>query len=170
MRGGFSEEAIELHNLALSEARRLSHDFLGCEHFLLGLIAFEAAPASKVLRDHGVTREAAAREILRQHLPEFGTGDEIRNVTPQVGVVQAVAAVEAERLGEPRADSAHVLLGLLTVGESVAVGALRKLNVDFEGLARDVLVALDVPAATRERYLSERAATIAGRTPESGTM
>lgn len=78
-------------------------------------------------------------------------------------MVLHLAPVEAERLGEPTAGSAHVLLALLTEGESAAVTALRALGVDTMNLARDVLAALEVPAETRERYLAERAAAEAGR-------
>jgi len=49
---------------AQDEARRLGHNYIGCEHLLLAAAA-AAEPASAVLRDQGVTPERVEAEILR---------------------------------------------------------------------------------------------------------
>jgi hypothetical protein len=49
---------------AQADARRLGHNYIGCEHLLLAAVA-AAEPASAVLRDHGVTPERVEAEILR---------------------------------------------------------------------------------------------------------
>jgi hypothetical protein len=49
---------------AQKDARRLGHNYIGCEHLLLALAA-ASEPASAVLRDHGVTPERIEAEILR---------------------------------------------------------------------------------------------------------
>ena len=47
---------------AQQDARRLGHNYIGCEHLML---AAAAEPASAVLRDQGVTSERIEAEILR---------------------------------------------------------------------------------------------------------
>ena len=49
---------------AQEDARRLGHNYIGCEHLLLAAAA-SAEPASAVLRDQGVTPERIEAEILR---------------------------------------------------------------------------------------------------------
>jgi ATP-dependent Clp protease ATP-binding subunit ClpA len=49
---------------AQEDARQLGHNYIGCEHLLLGAAA-TGEPASAVLRDQGVTPERIKAEILR---------------------------------------------------------------------------------------------------------
>ena len=49
---------------AQTDARRLGHNYIGCEHLLLASAA-AAEPAGAVLRDHGVTPERIEAAILR---------------------------------------------------------------------------------------------------------
>jgi len=49
---------------AQEDARRLGHNYIGCEHLLLAAAA-AAEPASTVLRDQGVTPERIEAAILR---------------------------------------------------------------------------------------------------------
>ena len=49
---------------AQEEARRLGHNYIGCEHLLLAVAGIDE-PASAVLRDHGVTPERIEADILR---------------------------------------------------------------------------------------------------------
>src|SRR6266480_2558504 len=49
---------------AQEDARRLGHNYIGCEHLLLAAAA-AAEPASSVLRDQGVTPERVEAAILR---------------------------------------------------------------------------------------------------------
>jgi hypothetical protein len=49
---------------AQADARRLGHNYIGCEHLLLAAAA-AGEPAGAVLRDQGVTPERVEAEILR---------------------------------------------------------------------------------------------------------
>ena len=49
----------------MSEARELSHSYVGTEHLLLGLLREEKGIAAQVLTDAGVNLEAARAETLR---------------------------------------------------------------------------------------------------------
>jgi hypothetical protein len=60
----FSDAARRIVVQAQEDARRLGHDYIGCEHLLLAAAAADE-PASAVLRDQGVTPERVEAEILR---------------------------------------------------------------------------------------------------------
>ncbi len=60
----FTDTARHVLVQAQHDARRLGHNYIGCEHLLLAAAA-AAEPASAVLRDQGVTPERVEAEILR---------------------------------------------------------------------------------------------------------
>ena len=60
----FTDTARRVVVQAQADARRLGHNYIGCEHLLLAAAA-AAEPASAVLRDQGVTPERVEAEILR---------------------------------------------------------------------------------------------------------
>jgi len=60
----FTDTARHVVVQAQDDARRLGHNYIGCEHLLLAAAA-AAEPASAVLRDQGVTPDRVEAEILR---------------------------------------------------------------------------------------------------------
>ncbi len=60
----FTDTARHVVVQAQADARRLGHNYIGCEHLLLAAAATDE-PAGAVLRDHGVTPERVEAEILR---------------------------------------------------------------------------------------------------------
>lgn len=66
---------------AQHDARRLGHNYIGCEHLLLA-VAAAAEPASAVLRDQGVTPERVEAEILRT-IGRGPTGDPLGGLDRQ---------------------------------------------------------------------------------------
>lgn len=60
----FTDTARHVVVQAQADARRLGHNYIGCEHLLLAATA-TGEPASTALRDQGVTPERIEAEILR---------------------------------------------------------------------------------------------------------
>ena len=60
----FTDSARHLVVQAQHEARRLGHNYIGCEHLLLAAAGL-AEPAGAALRDQGVTPERVEAEIVR---------------------------------------------------------------------------------------------------------
>ena len=60
----FTPRAKKVRELAVREALRLGHDYVGTEHILLGLLDEEEGLAAKVLDDLGVRRSAAEEWIV----------------------------------------------------------------------------------------------------------
>jgi hypothetical protein len=61
----YSSRAKKVLELAIGQARILSHGYVGTEHLLLGLIREETGIAAQVLTDAGVNLDTAKEETLR---------------------------------------------------------------------------------------------------------
>jgi ATP-dependent Clp protease ATP-binding subunit ClpA len=65
----FGKDAKKVLELALREAIALEHNYIGCEHILLGMLHAETGTAGQVLRSRGVRQDAAriiVEELLRR--------------------------------------------------------------------------------------------------------
>ncbi|MFL6073020.1 MAG: Clp protease N-terminal domain-containing protein [Mycobacteriales bacterium] len=61
--GLFGAHAVAAMELSLSEAISLGHNYVGCEHLLLGLVAEPDGTAGQVLRELGVEPRLARRAV-----------------------------------------------------------------------------------------------------------
>src|SRR5690349_3910524 len=77
----------------MSEARELSHSYVGTEHLLLGLLREEKGIAAQVLTEAGVNLEAARAETLRLLGTEMPQG----GATGTPGTPPAPAAAKGEK-------------------------------------------------------------------------
>src|SRR6201998_650156 len=70
----YTSRAKKVLELAMSEARKLNHSYVGTEHLLLGLLREEKGIAAQVLTDAGVNLEQARAETLRLLGSEMPSG------------------------------------------------------------------------------------------------
>jgi ATP-dependent Clp protease ATP-binding subunit ClpA len=149
--------------LGAAEARRLGHNYVGTEHVLLVLIRDREGGATMVLRQLGVTADAVEEPLapcigggatridadalatlgidfdaVRERLEEtFGPGalEQTRSaclgIAPRLKLAFAYALDYAD--GQPLADE-HILLGLLSVPDSLASHVLGKLGVSLQAV------------------------------------
>lgn len=127
---GFGADARRALALADQEARLLGHDRVGTEHLLLGLLADEASPAARALREAGATIAAARRKVTE------AVGAGTPGATPSSSSARASRAIGraprfARDLGADGVGSEHLLLAVLDV-EGTAGQVLRGLGVDVE--------------------------------------
>src|SRR5438445_3950840 len=135
----FTERARQVVVLAQDEARALSHNYIGTEHLLLGLLREEDGLAAKVLGELGVTLEAIRDQVARI----VGQGDEVSSgqipFTPRAKKVLELALREALALGHNWIGTEHVLLGLARENEGVAARILLDLGVTADRIAETAL-------------------------------
>ena len=62
----FTPRTNKVLQLALREAMQLGHDYVGTEHFLLGLVREAEGVAARVLLNLGVEPDAVRREVVRR--------------------------------------------------------------------------------------------------------
>jgi ATP-dependent Clp protease ATP-binding subunit ClpC len=128
----FTKHARQVLQIAQEEAIRLNHNYVGTEHLLLGLVKEESGLASRVLREMGVSSADATRAVERMAprnpRPPFGKP----TLTPRTKRVVELAVEEARQMGHPYIGSEHLLLGLISEEEGIAVEVLRGLGVSFD--------------------------------------
>src|SRR5260370_24872993 len=69
--------------------------------------------------------------------PRFGNAI-MNNFTPRAQKVLALATKEAERFNHNYVGTEHLLLGLIKLGEGVAVNVLQKMGLDLEIVRKEV--------------------------------
>ena len=117
----------------------LSHNYIGTEHILLGLIHEGEGVAAKALESLNISLEAVraqVEEIIGQgqqapsgHIP----------FTPRAKKVLELSLREALQLGHNYIGTEHILLGLIREGEGVAAQVLVKLGADLNRVRQQVI-------------------------------
>jgi len=138
----YSEKALKVIMLAQLEAVRLSHNWVGTELLLLGLIGEEKGIAAKALRSMGVNRRDARVEV--EKIIGRGRGTLVVEIpyTPRAKKVLHCACEEADKLEREDVDTEHLLLSLISdaneslseESQGVAFRVLRILKVDLDVL------------------------------------
>jgi ATP-dependent Clp protease ATP-binding subunit ClpC len=145
----FTERAREVIVLAQDEARRLSHNYIGTEHLLLGLLREEEGLAARALESLGVTLEEVRAQVARI----IGQGDEVTTgqipFTPRAKKVLELALREALSLGHNYVGSEHILLGLVRENQGVAARVLLGLDADAEKIRNEIIRMLSGHEAVR---------------------
>ena len=125
----FTDQSHRAVVLAQEEARRLSHDHVGTEHLLAGLLREERGAAAQVLGSSGVTLDAVRGQITAL----AGPGQEPPHghiaFTARAKKGFELALREATRLGQ-QIGTGHLLLGLTGQADCAAAQVLGALGLD----------------------------------------
>ena len=129
----FTDRALRVMVLAEEEARMHSHDWIGTEHILLGLIREGDGVAVTALESLGISLEAVRQQVeeiigLNQKVPRAGR----LPLTPRSKKVLELSSREARLLGHNYVGPGHMLLGLIRDGDGVAGQVLVGLGADLE--------------------------------------
>ncbi len=133
---GLTTRAKKVIELAVDEARKLNHHYIGTEHLLLGLIREDEGIGAGVLESLGVRLPEARRQIV-QVISQGGTsvGGEMpegfQRFTDRVRMVLTYAQEEAQRLNHNYIGTEHLLLGLVREGDGVAARVLNNMGVQL---------------------------------------
>lgn len=143
MQERFSERARHVMALASREANRLQHDHVAPEHILLGLLAQGECVAATVLTHAGVNLAQVRQDLDRQvqagdAVPEVGR----RPFNPQTKAVIDHAIGEARKLGHRHVGTEHLLLGLLTVEDTLAARILIGQGIKIDDMREEILAVL----------------------------
>ena len=143
----FTEEARQVVVLAQEEARGLTHNYIGTEHILLGLLRLNEGIAAQALESLGV-----ALERVREHVIEIvGASEEVTQgqipFTPRAKKVLELALREALSLGHNYIGPEHILLGLARENEGVASRILLSFDADAEKIRVAVIELVPGPGA-----------------------
>lgn len=162
----FTPRAKKVLELALREALQLSHDYIGTEHILLGVIREGEGVGAQILKAHAVHLEAVRMTVidllqaagagrgsqrLRRWAEPVRPGEHPgeRAEAPATPAAKAGMAEAGRLAGEQAVGSHHLMLGALSDPNAAAAQALSGLGVDLEQV-RDRLRGIDVTGTSDE--------------------
>src|SRR5258708_9245550 len=164
----FTGRARRVVVLAQEEARILSHNYIGTEHILLGLLREGEGVAAKALESLGISLEAVRQQVAEiigrgQHEPSGHIP-----FPPRATKVLELSLRESLHLGHDYIGTEHILLGLERENEGVAARILLDFGVDAEKIRSAVIEALGIDIAELETWGKGRRRSKRLRGPRSG--
>jgi ATP-dependent Clp protease ATP-binding subunit ClpA len=157
----FTDKARKVMQFANGEARRLTHDYVGTEHILLGLVKEGSGVAANVLKNLDIDLRKIRLEVEKivQSGPEDPVSLTTLRETPRAKKVIEYAVAEARHLNHNWVGTEHLLLGLLREEEGVAAQVLMNLGLKLQHVRDEVLNLLGwSPAVPIRRQPAESAA------------
>lgn len=126
----FTERARQVIVLSQEAARELKHNYIGTEHFLIGLLREEEGIAARVLKKLGFTDDQVMSQIQRI----IGEGEEATSgqipFTPRSKKIIEMALREALSLGHNYIGTEHLLLAFVRENEGVGARIISELGAD----------------------------------------
>ena len=109
----FTEKAKEALDLSLEFAREMGHTYVGTEHILMGLLSVRDSTAYRLLTDRGANVKTVRDTVANT----VGTGSATKvggsEMTPMTRKIIEESAFCANRLGESKIGSEHILSAIL---------------------------------------------------------
>jgi ATP-dependent Clp protease ATP-binding subunit ClpA len=130
---GLTPRAMRVIELAVDEARRLNHNYIGTEHLLLGLVREGEGIAAGVLESLGVSLEkvrSAGINVLKS-TPGYSGSNLDPALTRDVQVLLRLAQEEARRLNHTSVGVEHVFLTLVGLPDGQVFGILKRLGLEL---------------------------------------
>ncbi|MBQ9059155.1 MAG: ATP-dependent Clp protease ATP-binding subunit [Atopobiaceae bacterium] len=131
----FTDRARQVMSLAQDEARNLGQMYVGTEHLLLGLIKEGEGIAAQALESLEISYEEAlscVKEVTKQE-SEPVPGGHIP-FTPRAKRVLESAFREAMSHGQTYISTEHLLLGIVSEGNGIAMEALSRMGVSGDAV------------------------------------
>ncbi|KPK33620.1 MAG: NDP-hexose 4-ketoreductase [Chlamydiae bacterium SM23_39] len=140
----FTNRAKQAIKLAKKEAQKMNHNYLGCEHILLGLLKLGQGIAVNILRNFDVTYENARGEIEKK----VGFGPEMQAygepvLSEKAKKVFESANEEASILNHNYVGTEHLLLALIREKDNIAAEILEKFGIDLKEIRKEILRELE---------------------------
>lgn len=139
MNGMFTDRVKKVLQLSREEAVRLTNDYVGTEHLLLGLIREGEGVAIAVLKNLGADLEELSRTIEKAIHSSGGmlTIGQMLPFTPRAKKVLEVAAQEARAMGHKYVGTEHLLLALIKDTESASANSLAAAGMDYDKIKEE---------------------------------
>ncbi|MFU0826364.1 MAG: ATP-dependent Clp protease ATP-binding subunit [Lachnoclostridium sp.] len=163
----YTENARAAINYATEAAYKLSHNYVGTEHLLIGLLQADGV-ASTVLEKNGVDVDKVI-ELVNQLIAPNTTLEivEVDGFTPRAKRILDQSFREAIRLNAQLVGTEHILIALLKETDCIAVRLLNTLGINIQKLYIDILTAIgaDMNTAKSEYAASKGKMKARSNTP-----
>ncbi len=163
----YTEEAKRAINNATEIAYKLSHNYVGTEHLLIGLLQSDGV-ASRVLEKNGVDVNKVL-ELVNQLIAPSSTMEavEVDGFTPRSKRILDQSLKEAVRLKSQAVGTEHILIALIKESDCIAVRLLNTLGTNLQKLYVDLLTAIgaDMNTAKNEYSVNKSKSKAKSNTP-----
>ncbi|HPS01680.1 MAG TPA: ATP-dependent Clp protease ATP-binding subunit [Candidatus Sumerlaeota bacterium] len=125
--------------LSMNEAGRLGHDYIGPEHYLLGIIRMNQGVAIHALRNLDVDLDELKRGIEARL--EKGKGPAVGLFAPNAKAkrILELAHAIAQQLNHGWIGTEHLLLALIRAEDTIPSKCLLEFGVDFEKAQQEIV-------------------------------
>ncbi|BCN29846.1 ATP-dependent Clp protease ATP-binding subunit [Anaeromicropila herbilytica] len=153
----FTESARKSLNIATEMAFKLSHNYVGTEHLLIGLLSVEGV-ALKVLEENGVDKEKIIELVNQLIAPNSDVATaESDSLTPRAKRIINQSSKEAMRMQSQFIGTEHILIALMKESDCIAMRLLNTLGVNIQKLYVDVLTAIGGDAnIAKNEYMASK--------------
>ena len=129
----------EVMRMSKAEAGRLGHDYIGPEHYLLGIIRKGDGLAVQTLHNLEIDLEDVKMELER--MLEVGKGQPVGLFPPNTEAkrVTETAKYIAQQMKHSWIGTEHLLLALIKEENTLAAKCLKNFGIDFAKVQREVL-------------------------------
>lgn len=141
-----TDRARAVFFFAQDEARSRNHNYVGCEHLVLGLLRVSEGLAARALTSLEFTLEGAV-ETLSKILRNGSGAPDVASLpfTPRVKRAVELADEAALEFGHNYMGTEHLLLGILREGENVGCRLLTEGGLDLTTVRLKVLELMKHP-------------------------
>ena len=167
MQSQFTDKAQSALSYAGRCARSLKQGYVGTEHILVGLLKEKGGVACKVLADNNVETDKVLEMIKELIAFENGVAvSEREGYSPRAEKILEEAHRQAERFGQKKTGTEHLLLALIKEGENVAVRLLTTMGANVQKIYADTLLAIGQDGNLYKEDLNRKN----DRRPKTGTL
>ncbi len=137
----------EVLKLSKAEAGRLGHDYIGPEHYLLGIIRKGDGLAIQTLMNLDVDLEDVKMELER--MVEVGKGPTVGLFSPNADARRVLETSKqiANEMKHGWVGTEHLLLALIKEDQTLASRCLRQFGVDLDKARKEVLQVIEGSSA-----------------------
>lgn len=133
------ESASKIFNNALSKLSDSKYEILGTEQIVSSILEEKNFEVSVIMQENGINLQLFENELAKIDSRKSEYDDKRVVFTPSAFMVMDCASQTARELGSPIVKPEHVILGLLKAKRGVAYDIIKKLNINEEALADDIL-------------------------------
>ncbi len=142
MQGRLTAKAREAIQNAQVAAVSLSHNYVGTEHLLLGLLRTEQSVAAKVLENLGLSDARAEAKLVELSGQGSGVNPNTIDFTPKSKSIIENSLLEAQKLGANYIGTEHILISLVKERDTMCNRVLTECGIDPNKVLEDIFALL----------------------------
>lgn len=158
MRNLYTKQAENVIRYAAAAAKEQKHPYIGTEHLLLGLCKEYTGVAGQILSRHGVDEEKIL-QLMDELIAPAGDNQVAHRPgqSPRLKYILEDSRKEAGHFHMKEVGTEHLLLAVIHDGDCVAARILNTLNVNFQKMVQDILIAAGMDPREYQDELQEEA-------------